>query len=321
MNHSRIDYIDIAKGIGILLVYVGHCYIGGESSSYDKLNIWIYSFHMPLFFMISGMLFPRRFIDKRLYIYKKTVSLILPYLLFSMVNYVVLKVLHMGPPNFILSGWGRNPLWFIPILYLIEVLHYFIVKGKSWEMLLSGSIIASLFVWKTHCNGWLPYSISELPWFYLCFLSGYLSKPKLMGIIQSNRNIVIPIILMSVQSLVLFFVVLPYNVNYRQQDNDALSYIMRYCLGIVGSLSILMISSKVNQWRPFLIIKWIGENTLVILCTHLLYYRLLQTFNYQPFLRGGVNHIFIWFLIIITIFIYNKYINPLIEIIKRKYDS
>lgn len=52
MEH-RIGYIDIAKGIGILLVYIGHCDLDYKSN----LFLWIYSFHMPLFFFISGSLF------------------------------------------------------------------------------------------------------------------------------------------------------------------------------------------------------------------------------------------------------------------------
>ena len=47
----RIDYIDFTKGFLILSVILGHC-INGEN--YFK-NI-IYSFHMPAFFIISGIL-------------------------------------------------------------------------------------------------------------------------------------------------------------------------------------------------------------------------------------------------------------------------
>ena len=48
---TRIDYIDNVKGILILLVVLGHC-IDGET----YLKTVIYSFHMPAFFIISGIL-------------------------------------------------------------------------------------------------------------------------------------------------------------------------------------------------------------------------------------------------------------------------
>lgn len=47
---KRIEALDIAKGIGIILVMIGHM-----TSSY--LYNWIYSFHMPLFFILSGICF------------------------------------------------------------------------------------------------------------------------------------------------------------------------------------------------------------------------------------------------------------------------
>lgn len=48
---QRIDDWDIAKGIGILLVVMGHLGIP------PMLSNAIYLFHMPLFFILSGLLF------------------------------------------------------------------------------------------------------------------------------------------------------------------------------------------------------------------------------------------------------------------------
>ena len=48
---KRIEYIDIARGIGILLVVMGHNDFAVVSPFLYKL---IYSFHMPLFFFLSG---------------------------------------------------------------------------------------------------------------------------------------------------------------------------------------------------------------------------------------------------------------------------
>jgi fucose 4-O-acetylase-like acetyltransferase len=51
-NHSRLAYVDIAKGVAMLLVIIGHC-----SYSEKILVGWLYSFHMPLFFALSGFTF------------------------------------------------------------------------------------------------------------------------------------------------------------------------------------------------------------------------------------------------------------------------
>ena len=44
---KRIDYLDYSKGIAIILVVLGHIFNGGNIKTY------IYSFHIPLFFIIS----------------------------------------------------------------------------------------------------------------------------------------------------------------------------------------------------------------------------------------------------------------------------
>lgn len=60
MGNNRIFYLDSLKGILIILVIVGHVIQYGHGLNYDYNNDlvfrFIYSFHMPLFFFISGLL-------------------------------------------------------------------------------------------------------------------------------------------------------------------------------------------------------------------------------------------------------------------------
>lgn len=64
MSATRNNYLDFLRGIAILLVVVGHCIQFGSGSAYLKSGLYfanplfkfIYSFHMPLFMLISGYL-------------------------------------------------------------------------------------------------------------------------------------------------------------------------------------------------------------------------------------------------------------------------
>ena len=47
---ERLDYIDRARGVLIILIVIGHVWQSGPV--FDV----IYAFHMPAFFIISGML-------------------------------------------------------------------------------------------------------------------------------------------------------------------------------------------------------------------------------------------------------------------------
>lgn len=51
---NRIYYVDVAKGIAIFCMVLGHTYSEGNGESILK---WIYSFHMPLFFLTTGILY------------------------------------------------------------------------------------------------------------------------------------------------------------------------------------------------------------------------------------------------------------------------
>ena len=68
---DRKTYIDVARGIGIILMVLGHIGLG------DKFYTSVYSFHMPLFFFISGLLFT---IPNKEKLLKRCKSLIIPYI-------------------------------------------------------------------------------------------------------------------------------------------------------------------------------------------------------------------------------------------------
>ena len=88
MNTKRLDWIDIAKGIGIILVVLGHTLVPQvrETGFAGFLWIFIYNFHMPLFFFLSGYLFEKglsHYTNKGKFILGKLQYLMLPYLIFS----------------------------------------------------------------------------------------------------------------------------------------------------------------------------------------------------------------------------------------------
>ena len=76
----RLNYIDTLKGLGIILVLIGHNY----NLSHDELAYkWIYGFHMPLFFFLSGFLAKER--PFRLEMKKCMEHLLIPFIFFALV--------------------------------------------------------------------------------------------------------------------------------------------------------------------------------------------------------------------------------------------
>ena len=50
IGKGRLEYVDVAKGLAIIGVYFGH-----HAVLPDSMTNWFWAFHMPLFFIITGM--------------------------------------------------------------------------------------------------------------------------------------------------------------------------------------------------------------------------------------------------------------------------
>ena len=140
MATNRIDWIDAAKGIGILLVMFGHCWLSAE------YTYWLTAFHMPLFFILSGYTFStkRPFTD---FLHAKAKTLLIPYAAFALfytVFYTLLSRTHGGgfdPVNelrLFLLQQRHTYLWFLPVLYLTNVFTYLLTKCLSGIKLVGG---------------------------------------------------------------------------------------------------------------------------------------------------------------------------------------
>lgn len=149
---GRLEFLDIAKGIGILLVVWAHA--KGPFTSY------MYQFHMPLFFLISGYLFNSKNTPKQ-FIIKKIQSLYIPFVVWNILSVVLRSVFHIRE----YTGsyfWKKiirimltldkdgdffGATWFLGALFLVSVCYklmdYYIpcVKSKSIILaLLFGSV-------------------------------------------------------------------------------------------------------------------------------------------------------------------------------------
>lgn len=146
---ERISWIDYAKAIGIYFVVLGHLSLPQIGSDF------IYSFHMPLFFLLAGITFKTSY-DTITFLRKKFHALIVPYFCFSLIlfTYWFLAGRHYGAD--VASGTSTtvlqaiqhifygisndiypSPLWFLTCLFVCEILFYFILKQKSVILIIS----------------------------------------------------------------------------------------------------------------------------------------------------------------------------------------
>ena len=126
--NKRIAYIDIAKGLGILVIVLAHNDLAGY---HPTLHKFIYAFHIPLFFFLSGMFFrPERSFGETLR--RRFNTLLKPYLFALFLIYLGEAVYaNMTFPNIAArigralyaTGWYIDwvQLWFIPHLFAVSL--------------------------------------------------------------------------------------------------------------------------------------------------------------------------------------------------------
>lgn len=141
LKKERIVWIDQLKGFAFFFVILGHA--GVEKT----LKSWIYSFHMPIFFFLTGLNFHIEKLAQTKpfdFLKKLTLRLLVPYVwlqLLSMCLRFVQKTVLDGvetPAALYMRGivYGHsrladapsNPLYFVLVLFSAEVLLYCIIK-------------------------------------------------------------------------------------------------------------------------------------------------------------------------------------------------
>ena len=152
MNDRKL-WLDIAKGIAIILMVIGHTSIPISASNF------IYAFHMPLFFMASGFTSNYRKHRPIDYIFHKASAIMLPFTVYSV---IVACLLHCILGNDVLSllsnGWGGYALWFIPVLYLASILA--MLASRAENAYLRYCLMLCLIL----CGYCLSYYNISLPW-------------------------------------------------------------------------------------------------------------------------------------------------------------
>ena len=110
LSNTRIDYFDLAKGLGIVSVLIGHSMLG------EYINILIYCFHMPLFFFICGYFAQKsKRVNKR-WVKKKALNVVIPYGL-AVLGTIMCSVL-VEEISGLLTGENDNHFFFFVINWL-----------------------------------------------------------------------------------------------------------------------------------------------------------------------------------------------------------
>ncbi len=279
---TRIHWIDICRGIAIILVMYGHLFASDQSS------YLIYAFHMPLFFFISGFVFkPQRNTSLKKIAMKYAKQLLVPYALFAILTYGFafisqrisdLSINGIGYQLFgVLYGSGRAGmlgynvlLWFLPCLFITKlafsaITKYFCQTKKLIVILLAsataGALISLLIPWLVLPFGF-EIALTALP----IFGAGYLVKTqkRVLYIFERYKFPIAP--------LALLFTAVIATLNFQLAGTQVdmrvnqLNNIPLFYLGAFGGIASWTAISQIIAKNTFL--EYLGRHSLIIFAWH-----------------------------------------------------
>lgn len=132
--NSRIEYLDAVKGLGMLMIILGH------SIQYGAINNWMHSFHVPLFFLVSGY-FLKSKTESLDFFHKKWRQILKPLLFTHIICFLALGAVFLissrqNPFNLrwfcgqllFLKDYSLPVIWFLYALLWGQTMVHFILK-------------------------------------------------------------------------------------------------------------------------------------------------------------------------------------------------
>lgn len=281
---DRIGYVDLSKGIAILSMVLCHvCAI-------PYVYAWIYSLHMPIFFIISGILqsnknvFDKQSFEKNFI--RKLKTIIWPYITFSVI-YIYLAIVRDAlarniDANFIWIikqtvynfVFGYHALWFLPTMFIANILfNIFHSLSKNWaRFLIDGILLIGTSIFAQYVAGkGRPIVIYIIIFFnraligYLFIELGYYLINVINAIKKDYLKLVIAILCLGIDAYTALLNV-P-DLHYSLIGNPLLYYFN----ATIGSLGILLLCNWIDRIRDFQLLKYYGKNSLIVLLTHILF--------------------------------------------------
>lgn len=275
MEKRRELWIDAAKGLSIIFVVMGH---SGDVFANHYLS-W---FRMPLFFLLSGMVFkpidPARYMS---WAVKRTKGLMTPYIAYGLLITTVLLLF-----TFNLKGFAENiarllygglsltgpygVFWFITCLLFTQLLFGYITRFRKATQI----VIIVLYYLLAHVISMTSLKNYNLPWnidvsliAITYYALGYYGKKAIPALL--SRWAVVPVLLLL--SAAAFYLdrtgVISYTLNMKYKEYDAL--VLDLAIPLIISLSVCAIVYWLSRLLPLTWLGNLGRNTVAIMYLHL----------------------------------------------------
>lgn len=280
-SEGRVAWIDISKGLLIAFIVLGHVI----SDNKNSLQTWLYSFHVPAFFLINGLLKRRfLFIEKNtlITVIKKEKHLMIMYVTFSVIflmrvimqaffkMYDIHDLKIFGLHLLFLNG--TSVLWYIPVFVLAEIVFFLTISNAKRRM-----------------------------WLFVLFLAVGLFAYHHFAFknVLNEEGIVNLIIILYIKVIIAAsFMVIGYYLEYLKIFDSSIIYllgmlsfisgingnidinnlrlnniIMFYLFGVSGALLTIAVSKIIDKYAKIIgnMLAFWGKNSIIIMLTHAIF--------------------------------------------------
>lgn len=269
MNKQKINryyWLDVTKCIGIFLIVLSHF----PTSEYVENFLW--TFHVPLFFFISGYLFKetttKEFLEKltfrliRPYIYIYLLTVFLTVLLKSDfdIKHIVSMILGLFWGTHSYPYFINSALWFLPGLITVQLLYFFLVR-KTILFYFALLCVSVLLYLNAYLNLFFSVDLALLGLNY--FIAGVIIKKYNCIEAVKTRPLVVPVLfifgLLSTMDFAYFG-----NVWYGGKYYSI--SLLGGLIGILMTITLSILVENISKPSPFII--YISNSTLFIFCFH-----------------------------------------------------
>ena len=264
---KRIDYLDAIKGIvifGVVWVHTSHP---------DWLTPILVN---SIFFFLSGIFFKRKPINT--FILDKTKSLLIPFVFFYLISYPFRIIVHAWDFRtletfnwmcifdvFTFSAktdymFVNVPIWFLICLFVIQILYYFISYLNKWFI---GIIALLCILFKDIFLSFPSFFMINAALYYTSFFAlGNLFGRPLIEKLKEHKFQKYSVVL-SVFLFATFFLALP------TQSKVLYDILLHFRLFAVFFV-LMSIGSLLNEKKSVALLRFYGENSLIILGIHII---------------------------------------------------
>ena len=283
-TYSRKTYIDVARGIGIILLILGHI-VSGNTHLFN----WIYSFHMPLFFFLSGMVANEKKLNNfPAYVKKKAMARIFPYFIIVALGFIICMIIPSYRADVIADGWYSQithilwycrpvylyigQVWFLIALFWSEIFFYgwYKLVGKRHVILQLATalifVVLSRHIWKL--DPYMPF-IQKIPFLIdaacmgtFCYILGFLTERYHL---LDRINKWIKLLLIPIAFVINIYVGTWLNGYTNMVDLvfvNAFRYVPAMIAGVAG---VVLLSCFLQKFKP---LEWIGRYSLPLFASH-----------------------------------------------------